>query len=413
MDRNTDSSIISADENQDASHLISTLTNEATRQCGAGSMSPSVYDSAWVSMVSRTTNSGTHWIFPECLQYILDTQSPDGGWESYASQVDGILNTVAALLALVCHNSADLNERNPTLYSTIQKRISVAEISLEFQLQKWEVDACDHVGFEVLVPALLSYLEAKTGSEFHFPGKESLLKLNRSKLFRFRPEMMYGKSQMTALHTLEAFVGKLDFDRIAHHKVNGAILGSPAATSAYLMNCTAWDHEAESYLRTVITEGAGKGSGGVPCAFPITIFETTWVCAFLSLDTEYDMLTGNQVLSTLLKSGFTAKTLGAYNLERLSSTLELEFHKQNGIVGFGMNPWESELLSLIPDSPLVTPRRRRHGKDYSHFMSPWEICFPGPDDLKIRSGNTLSHLRKREKFKFQCQLQRLGRSSPC
>ncbi|CAG8971546.1 hypothetical protein HYALB_00005442 [Hymenoscyphus albidus] len=245
----------SSNDDQDASLLISTLTNEATRRYGTGSISPSVYDSAWVSMVSRTTSSGTHWLFPECLQYILDTQSPDGGWTSYASQVDGIINTAAALLALGCHDTADLCERNSALYSTIQSRILVAQRTLDFQLQKWDVNACDHVGFEVLVPALLSFLEAKIGVQFAFPGKESLLKLNADKLLGFTPEMMYGESQITALHTLEAFVGSIDFDKVAHHRVNGAILGSPAATAAYFMNCTVWDNESEAYLWLGVYKG--------------------------------------------------------------------------------------------------------------------------------------------------------------
>jgi hypothetical protein len=267
----------SLSDNQTALLLVSTLTNEATRQYGAGSMSPSIYDSAWVSMVSRSTSSGTHWLFPECLQYILEQQSEDGGWDSYASQVDGILNTMAALLALICHNSADLAVRNPDLHLTIEKRIVAARASLQDQLQHWDVGSCDHVGFEVLIPALTSFLEAKIGDVFQYPGRNMVLKLRDRKLRNFKPEMMYGKHQLTTLHCLEAFIGQMDFDKIAHHKIGGAILGSPAATSAYMINCTSWDHEAETYLRTVVTQGAGKGSGGVPCAFPTTIFEITWV----------------------------------------------------------------------------------------------------------------------------------------
>lgn len=67
-------------------------------------MSPSIYDTAWVSIISRITAHGTHWVFPECFQYVLDTQQEDGSWQSYSSQVDGILNTAASLVALMKHS---------------------------------------------------------------------------------------------------------------------------------------------------------------------------------------------------------------------------------------------------------------------------------------------------------------------
>ncbi|RDL34572.1 uncharacterized protein BP5553_07700 [Venustampulla echinocandica] len=308
---------------QDALLTISALANESNRPCGSGSMSPSIYDTAWLAMISQDIDGETCWTFPECFQYLLETQLESGGWVSYASQVDGILNTMGALLALLKHSTTlSPSPRSPAPWNS-ELRISNAKQNLQSQLQQWDVDVCDHVGFEYLVPALMTMLECYDIS-FSFPGKELLLELNQMKMAKFRPELFYGSLQTTALHSLEAFIGKIDFDRIGHQKCLGSIMASPASTAAYLMGCSTWDQEAESYLRSVITGGTGRGNGGVACAFPTTIFEVTWV------------------LSALLSAGFTVDELGVYNVKRLSGIIEKEFQDRNGIVGFAPQ--------LIPDA---------------------------------------------------------------
>lgn len=70
----------------------------------------------------------------------------------------------------------------------------------------------------------------------------------------------------------------IDFDKVAHHKVHGSMMASPSSTAAYLLNVSNWDDEAEAYLRQVIKSGAGRGSGGVPSAYPSMHFEYSWVC---------------------------------------------------------------------------------------------------------------------------------------
>ena len=93
--------------------------------------------------------------------------------------------------------------------------------------------------------------------------------------------MIYG-GHTTLLHSLEAFVGEIDFDMLKDRKTFGSMMGSPASTAAYLMNASRWDSEAEDYLRKVMDEGQGKGSGGVPSVFPMPVFEATWVLVLIS-----------------------------------------------------------------------------------------------------------------------------------
>ena len=300
-------SLAGTDSDRCALLVIAAFVSECSRPSGTGSMSPAIYDTAWLAMLSRVApdGSGPFWLFPECFQYILDAQllGPErgcyaGGWPSYACPVDGILNTMAALLALLEHYRAEDTLRDATLPANIRTRIENARDSLQAQLQDWDVQSSDQVGFEILIPALLAMLEtprprpqqgaspAQTtrpassdySFSFSFQGRAALMALHDAKMEHFQPEMLYGKQQITALHSLEAFIGKIDFDKVRHHLTGeGSMMASPSSTSAYLMNCSTWDDKAERYLRMVVTEGAGRGSGSVPCAFPTTNFELAWV----------------------------------------------------------------------------------------------------------------------------------------
>ncbi|KAF4628001.1 hypothetical protein G7Y89_g10156 [Cudoniella acicularis] len=345
-------------DNDEALILISQLVNGCNRPCGGGSMSPSIYDTAWLAMIQRHTDGKSCWLFPECFQYLLRTQLEDGGWPSYASQVDGILNTMASLLALLKH-SADF-QQSPRLNSVwnSEARINGAKDSLQIQLEHWNLELCDHVGFEILTPSLLTLL-GQHGVTFTFPGKKLLLELNQNKLSRFDTRDFYTNSKTTTLHSMEAFIGKIDFDRVSHHKTAGAFMGSPASTAAYLMSCSTWDSDAESYLRTVITEGTGRGNGGVPCAFPTNIFEITWVT------------------STLLQAGFTVDSLGSYNIKILAGVLESELKNTKGVVGFDADDTAKAILTLnllgiqmSAEAMISTFESRTHFKTYPGERTP-------------------------------------------
>jgi hypothetical protein len=268
--------------NEEAKALLEKTMKNYDENCGFGSMSCAVYDTAWLSLIAKTVDDSRVWLFPECFRHILDMQSDDGTWEACASEIDGILNTSASLLALKRHALEPLQITDITS-ADLESRIKKATTGLDFQLKIWDVQATVHVGFEILVPSLLGLLE-KEGIKFHFDGRAILSKINTAKMSRFKPEFLYGMRKMTALHSLEAFIGKIDFDKVIQHKVQGAMMASPSSTAAYLMYASKWDDEAEMYLRQVVAFGAGKGGGGVPSAYPSTYFEFTWVL-FLSINT--------------------------------------------------------------------------------------------------------------------------------
>jgi len=266
----------------DAKSLMRTALENYTEKYGLGAMSVAAYDTAWVSIVTKLIDGQKQWLFPECFEYILSTQSENGDWPiGSGAQIDGILNTAGPLLALKRHQAEPLQLQHDA--QDLAGRVERATASLRSQLAAWDVSTTEHVGFEIIVPAMLELLEKEDPSlVFEFGSKPLLMKINHAKMSRFRPEFLYGPRRFTALHSLESFIGKLDFDKVKHHRVHGSMLGSPSSTAAYLMHSTEWDDESEEYLRHVVQYAAGRGSGAVPSAFPSTHFEITWVCVPLA-----------------------------------------------------------------------------------------------------------------------------------
>ena len=260
--------------------LLRNLVNEYEEKHAVGSLSCTIYDTAWVSLVTKLQDGKQIWLYPSSFSYVLDNQELDGGWPTYASAIDGIMNTAAGLLTLIRHASLHL-QLEDLIPKDIDQRATNAENSLRQQLKSWDVKATLHVGFEVLVPSLIDLLEADLETSFEFPGRRTLMELHDQKMMRFKPALLYRKEQASALHSLEAFIGKVDFDKMKHHKRFGSMLASPSSTAAFLMHTSDWDLESEAYLTRVVAESQGRGCGGVPSAFPSTHFDMVWVSFFL------------------------------------------------------------------------------------------------------------------------------------
>jgi len=245
----------------DANCLLRRLLSSYNPDYGLGHMSPSIYDTAWVSMISKNGS----WLFLSAFEYILERQAPSGAWESQSSSpIDAILNTLASLLALKVHN----------LDGQFDEPIARATAFLSSCLNTWDVASTDRVGFEITVPSLLNAL-SKLGIEFSFPQRSLLMELNDAKLTKIPPRVVYNLGT-PLLHSLEGLIGHIDFDRVAHHKCHGSFMASPASTAAYLMNASAWDDECEAYLAAVLSRSEPHDEGSVPCAWPTTFFELSW-----------------------------------------------------------------------------------------------------------------------------------------
>ncbi|OTA98362.1 hypothetical protein M426DRAFT_17493 [Hypoxylon sp. CI-4A] len=311
-------------------------------------MSASIYDTAWLSMIQKPRNSGV-WLFPESFEYILKHQLDSGGWPCYASPVDGILNTASALLALQKHLEIDPRHEVWAL------RSRKARDALQKMLEQWDVSAYDQVGFEMLVVNHLSLLQ-DAGVEFEFPQLSQLRAMRDEKLSKLSPDTIY-QVPSTLYHSLEAFIGHIDFDNVGHQlDKNGSMMGSPASTATYLIHASVWDDAAELYLRNALSRKPMDGS--VPCAWPTTIFEVAWA------------------LTTLLGTGIELdKTQSA----KISTFLKEALDDQNGTVGFAPST-----LPDADDTARALLALMYMGEDYS--LDGLIKTFEGQDHFKTYEG---------------------------
>lgn len=265
----------------EATSLLKLLTRDLSQGYGLGSMSCSIYDTAWVSCVSKRSGAGQRqWLFPSSFRFILESQQLDGGWywppqSAYKCVEDTVLSSLAALFAITQHI------KHP--YQLIRMDDETGDRlrrGIEYVAKELRCLGCGlvySVGFEMLVPALLGLLEEE-GIMFQFPSRQSLLRRRAVKLSKV-PLKDLDRMPSTILHSLEALYGdsNFSFDSLRNRLVHGSMMASPSATAAYLMRCEKWDDCAEAYLRLTISNGSGQDSGGVPSAFPSTNFELVWV----------------------------------------------------------------------------------------------------------------------------------------
>ncbi|KAI1737283.1 hypothetical protein F4680DRAFT_468268 [Xylaria scruposa] len=137
----------------------------------------------------------------------LSQQLASGAWEPYATPIVGILNAAAALLSLTKH----LQSR-PGNYD-LEVRSQKAKAALETILGKWDMQSTDQVGQEILIISLLALLR-ENGVCIELPQLGSLQAIRATKLSKIPPPTVY-KNCSTLCHSLEAFVGHVDFNHVA------------------------------------------------------------------------------------------------------------------------------------------------------------------------------------------------------
>ena len=300
-------------DNRTRAHmLVRQLVDKHDPLYGIGSLTCSIYDTAWVSMVTKSIEGHTQWLYPDAFECLLKTQHHDGGWHSSSCDTDGILNTLAALLALCKHVTTPHQLQH--LQDDLEHRRTRAVYYLETNLSQWDVSATTSDGFEILVPKLL-HLVAAEGFDFHFAGRAVLEDLRAKAAVKINPSLLYSAVRSSAARFLEGLIGEIDFDRVSQHRISGSIMSSPASTAAYLIHSTIWDQDAEDYLTHILSVGNERSFGGVPSQYPSTVFEVT------------------QALSVLLANGFSHEELGFSYLENATDFLEACLQIDAGVTG--------------------------------------------------------------------------------
>jgi len=263
------STMIREQRKKDNMEVVRLLEHYVLRR-GVCSVSGSIYDTAWVSMVSKYVKGRTVWLFPESFTCICSFQSESGGWEG-GDPVDELVNTLASLLALKRHLKVD----DVAPEENLPQRIASATDFLTQKLSELDPGLTDGAAFEVLIPSMLDLLEIE-GVQLRFAEWDYLRERNQRRMAKINFSALHENPQ-SILHSLESFMGLVDFDQLGQYLKDGGMMGSPASTAAYLMNASKWDEAAEGYLKEAVENGRRIADGMVTTVFPMSTFEFAWV----------------------------------------------------------------------------------------------------------------------------------------
>ena len=221
-------------------------------------MGPSPYDIAWLARLRASTDAGPRW--PGLIDWLLENQHPDGSWGSKIVYYhDRVICTLAAMIALR-ENGQD---------HQAQQSIRRAEQYLWHHLHLLSRDPFELVGFELLVPTLLS--QAQTLG-LDVPNHTCCYgEILTAKLRLIPPEVLYSP-HVSTVHSLEFLGQSADRERLRQAlTTNGSLGNSPAATAYYLL-LGLDDQQAMAYL-----EAMQRHTGNAITVFPFRTFELTWV----------------------------------------------------------------------------------------------------------------------------------------
>ncbi|KAI3333164.1 hypothetical protein F4824DRAFT_473410 [Ustulina deusta] len=313
-----------------------------------------IYDTAWLSMVKAPPEgNGESWLFPQCFNYIIKHQCSDGSWSAASSTVNNILDTAASLLAVRKH----LKE-NPNDQQLVGQAVK-AEDALHQLVTGWEAHGHEHVVHELLIMKHIILLEegGVASSIFDVPYFKGLRSLNLATVSQLLSSTVYDHPPEWLIF-LEAFIGDVDFNYVKRWRwPNGSIVGSPAATAAYLMYTLTWDYKAEEYLRAVTKPSCGHLSEGLMYACPALLFEANWIFTNLSR-------------AAVISSGPQATELCIplrQDIEADSNHVLALMTKSGGNMGFSTSlPLLGNIVEL--EAPEASWATARHFREYQRAM---------------------------------------------
>ncbi len=232
-----------------------------------GLIAPEAYSTAWVAMVPDAADlSRPAW--PQALQYLRLHQLEDGGWgeSSVCFAHERLISTLAAILAFsTWQEPADA----PTIAHGVE--------AIHRYVNRLAVEPEAPIGFELLLPALLSRLEP---FGLNLP---STLWSDELKQITARKMSLIGKLEIdyTQPRTWWFSMEILPDDRLVEIDERildkyGSIATATATTAAYLRALRQHGRDsarAAAFLNHVLN----LGHGGVGFCWPVEIFELTWV----------------------------------------------------------------------------------------------------------------------------------------
>uniref|UniRef100_A0A2C9VM42 Uncharacterized protein n=1 Tax=Manihot esculenta TaxID=3983 RepID=A0A2C9VM42_MANES len=246
----------------------------------------SSYDTAWVAMVP-SQNGSKQPLFPECLDWIMENQQPDGSWALDPAHPllikDCLSSTLACLLALHKWNVGD---------QLVNKGLDFMASNIWAATDKHQLSP---LGFDIIFPGMIEHAR---DTALNLPFNNSLiegmlqkrdLEIKRHNiytcdfLFPFNSTFTYVLmlssfccSFQGELNNLAKYAEGLtqlnDWQKLMkYQRSNGSLFNSPSSTAAALIHLH--DEKCLAYLHSLVK----KFHKGVPTTYPLDIYSRLYM----------------------------------------------------------------------------------------------------------------------------------------
>ncbi|RWW89371.1 hypothetical protein BHE74_00001688 [Ensete ventricosum] len=192
--------------------------------------------------------------FPQCLNWILDNQHPDGSWglhHFHPSLInDGLSSTLACILAL---------ERWKSGQEHVRRGLSFIESNFSRIVDE---QLHSPIGFDIIFPGMLEYA-LNIGLEIPIDQSDinNMLCKRDAELQRLE---LFKKAYLA--YVAEGLGNILDSREIMkYQRENGSLFNSPSTTAAALMHI--YDAKALEYLHSLLS----RFGCSVPTSYPVDV----------------------------------------------------------------------------------------------------------------------------------------------
>nr|QIA61389.1 terpene synthase 4 [Chiococca alba] len=225
-------------------------------------ISLSSYDTAWVAMVPAPHSSQSP-LFPQCINWLLDNQLPDGSWSLPPHHhhhhplllKDALSSTLACVLAL---------RRWGIGQEQVDKGIRFVELNFASAS-----DQNQHlpVGFDIIFPGMLEYArDLNLNLQLESATVDALLLKRDQELIRFFKSYS-DESKAYLAYVSEGIIKLQNWDTVMKfQRKNGSLFNSPSATAAAVMHVH--NPGCLDYLHSVLE----KHGNAVPTVYPLDIY---------------------------------------------------------------------------------------------------------------------------------------------
>ncbi|KAL0561314.1 hypothetical protein IC582_001737 [Cucumis melo] len=220
-------------------------------------LSVSAYDTAWVAMVP-SPNSLNKPLFPECINWVLDHQNPDGSWgilhDHQLVMKATLLSTLACVLTLKRWNIG--HDHMSKALSFIKSNIASAT----------DENQRSPVGFDIIFPGMIEYAK---DLNLNLPlASMNVDALVQKKELELRSCCSNSEGGKAYLAYVSEGIGKLqDWDMVMQYqRKNGSLFSSPSTTAVAFMHRN--DDGCFNYLRSILQ----KFHSSVPAIYPLDIY---------------------------------------------------------------------------------------------------------------------------------------------